>query len=345
MRFRSKSQDRAFAELQHLAACWGTDILCVDNILDLDYLQEFLPRLARSRLGLSLHYEVKVNLSKAQLRVLADAGVSAIQPGIESFIDPVLRLMDKGSSRLQNVQLMRWCREAGVQVAWNVLYGFPGEDAADYAGMVALLPFLAHLDPPQHCGRVRADRHSPYFTYPERYGIRLAVEPAYRFVYPIDTAAVKRIAYYFDMDFSAKRCISEYEELLHRAVEAWRRRAGEGAAFMLQREGTGFVVCDSRLDLPPKCDPATAQEAAVLIACDGTTGLGRVEMLPIWESCPDAPATRAVVERLVARGWLLREGNRLLTLPLLHPDCIGAPADSVGCATTPALTPDVTVAH
>ena len=321
MKFRSKSQDRALEEITFLSGKWGQSILCVDNILDLKYFENFLPGLASRQLGLNLHYEVKVNLTKNQLRSLASAGVSAIQPGIESFSDSILHLMDKGSSRLQNIQLMRWCRELGVQAAWNVLYGFPGEDVAEYAHVIELLPQLAHLDPPQHCGQVRADRHSPYFSQPKRYNIDLVLEPAYAYVYPIDKSSLARIAYYFDMGFSGKSSIAEYEVALHDAVSVWHRRASDGALFHLMRERSGYFVRDSRRDGPMVEITATAEEAALLLAADAITGFNRLESLKLWNGVADPSATHTLVEQLVAKGWLLRDGNRFLTLPVLHPSC------------------------
>ena len=60
-----------------------------------------------------LFYETKANLRFEQLATLWKGGVRWIQPGIESFSNPVLRLMKKGTTAFQNIQLLRWCRELG----------------------------------------------------------------------------------------------------------------------------------------------------------------------------------------------------------------------------------------
>ena len=75
--------------------------------------------------------------------LLARAGVRSIQPGIESFSDSVLRLMRKGVTGLQNVQLLKWCRELGLRPYWNLLWGFPGEDPQEYARMAERLVVIA----------------------------------------------------------------------------------------------------------------------------------------------------------------------------------------------------------
>ncbi len=203
MGFRSKSADRALAELQQLTALWPSALVSmVDNILDMSYFRDFLPALSRLPRRPRLFYETKSNLKREQVAQLRAAGVLNIQPGIESLSDRLLRLMGKGTSGLRNVQLLKWCREYGVDVDWNLLHGFPGETDADYAEIEQWLPLIRHLEPPSASGPIRLDRFSPYHSDPERYGIT-AVRPmaVYRHLYPFDVRARTRIAGYFDFDY------------------------------------------------------------------------------------------------------------------------------------------------
>ena len=102
MAYRSKSAARAFAELTQLHQKYPQyPISMVDNILDMHYFKAFLPEIRAQQLELDLFYEVKANLKKKQVRLLYEAGVRRIQPGIESFSDEVLALMDKGVTGLQ----------------------------------------------------------------------------------------------------------------------------------------------------------------------------------------------------------------------------------------------------
>jgi hypothetical protein len=125
----------------------------VDNILDMHYFDEVLPALEGR--GLHFFYEVKSNLTRRQVEQLARSGVYRIQPGIESMSDHVLKLMRKGTTALRNVQLLKWCREYGVAVDYNILYGFPGETADDYQQMLDLLRSIAFLGGPSATGPVR----------------------------------------------------------------------------------------------------------------------------------------------------------------------------------------------
>ncbi len=127
MSYRAKSPRRALHEITHLVRRYPhAGIQAVDNILDPRYFDFLIPELAKLRIKGEFFYETKSNLTKDQVRKLRRAGITRIQPGIESLSDPVLRLMRKGVTALQNVQLLKWCRELGVEpmCAWRISFRF-----------------------------------------------------------------------------------------------------------------------------------------------------------------------------------------------------------------------------
>src|SRR5947209_12986231 len=117
----------------------------VDNIFDMKYFKDLLPSLRKRKTKLALFYETKANLTKEQLLSMKAAGIVALQPGIESLSTYVLGLMRKGTTALQNIQMLKWCKEIGIVPHWNVLYGFPGERPSDYLEMAHLMGALHHL--------------------------------------------------------------------------------------------------------------------------------------------------------------------------------------------------------
>src|SRR6185436_20133800 len=212
MEFRSKSGARALEELTFIVGRHpGCEIQVVDNILDMRYFHEFLPALAASDLEVELFYETKANLKKEQVRALRDAGVTSIQPGIESFSDAVLTLMRKGVTALQNIQLLKWCTELGVRPYWNVLWGFPGEPPDDYQRMADMVPLLTHLVPPIGFGGLRLDRFSPNFFDAGKLGFtNVRPLPSYQHVYPLPPPAVANLAYHFAFDYLREQRVQEY---------------------------------------------------------------------------------------------------------------------------------------
>jgi ribosomal peptide maturation radical SAM protein 1 len=316
MQFRRKSPDRALAEIEHLAAAYPTrKLAATDNILDWRYLGSVLPELARRGSRVELFYEVKANLRKSDVRLLHDAGVVAIQPGIESLSTPVLSLMRKGVTALQNVQTLKWCQAFGVHASWNLIYGFPGESEAHYEAMAAIVPLLSHLTPPANVGPVRLDRFSPYFEHPGAFGM-LEVEPypAYAHVYGLPPEALAKLAYYFTFRYADGRDPASYARGLIDAVAAW-RDVHANSDLTLIDDGAAALVCDYR---PVAVAPLTVLEGldrALYLACDAIRSIEQLRAEPFPES---AGATREQIEaslqRLLARRLMLREEGSFLSL-------------------------------
>jgi len=247
MNFRSKGADRVMAELDEFRRRYpARHVMAVDNILDMRYFRDLLPALRERQLGLTLFYETKANLTKDQVKLLRDAGVVAIQPGVESLSTHVLQLMRKGVTALQNIQLLKWCKQYGVTVAWNLLYGFPGETPADYADISSSMASLWHLPPPHAVGAIRMDRFSPYYNEAASYGL-VNVRPMdmYRLLYPLPDERLRNLVYFFDFDHAdgatPEGCLGD----ARRGVEQW-RQAGNCSLTATRATAPELVITDTR---------------------------------------------------------------------------------------------------
>jgi ribosomal peptide maturation radical SAM protein 1 len=319
MAFRSKSAGRAMEELRQLRERYGTDSFSVvDNILDMGYFKSLLPMLAREQTGLSLFYEVKANLTREQVALLAAAGVGSIQPGLESMSDHVLKLMRKGTTALKNVQLLKWCREQSVRPEWNLLYGFPGEEPDDYAAMPRLFEEIWFLDPPSGYGPVRLDRFSPYHQDPAGNGmVRVRPLAPYPFLYPFPREALMRIAYYFDYDYADGHDPLAYAGAAVDKVRAWMADHRRGSLRVTEEDGA-VVVVDDRPPPPRRTLRLRGWRAQAYQACDrvrSMTGLTRTQELAGVQ--PDA--LQAFLDRCVAARLMLRSSDSYLGLAVHTP--------------------------
>ena len=198
MAFRKKSPARALSEIRALTSRYGVyRWSATDNIIDMSYFHAVLPMLAADERKYNFFYETKANLKREQVKAMADAGCNFIQPGIESLHDETLKIMRKGATACGNIQLMKYCLEFGVTPAWNMLCGFPGSDPEWMVDLAKEMPVLFHLPPPIGTTPIRFDRFSPYHQRPEAYGLELEPLPAYGWVYPLDDAVLKDLAYFF----------------------------------------------------------------------------------------------------------------------------------------------------
>lgn len=303
--YREKSVPRILEEIRALVAtypCASMEI--VDDVPSPAFFEEALPELASDPLDVPLFCEVRPEVTETQIALLSNLDAS-VQPGIESFNDRLLRLMRKGSRGLENIRLLRWCRDHGVPAEWNLVYRVPGEAGEDYDQMLALLPSLWSLDPPAGCGPVRLDRFSVYAERPEDHGLGgLDALAVYKYLYPFPDSSLRRIAYAFEWPADASPSPAP-EKRLRDGIEAWRKAHEKGG--------------DSR---PAR--PLTPLERLILEAawsiCDRGDLVTRAQESFPAEPCLEADLDSALAT-LLAEAALVRDGDRYLTIARLpHAD-------------------------
>jgi ribosomal peptide maturation radical SAM protein 1 len=322
MSYRSKSQRRAYDELKHLVSQYRADVVSSDAILDLRYFEGFLPWLAADGPAIKMFWQMKANLRPDQLVVLSRAGVKRIQPGIEALDTELLTLMKKGCTMLQNVQVLKLAAESGLSVAWNLLYGFPGENPNSYDRAARLMPKLRHLQPPATTGRALADRFSPYFQNPGAFGVRLEPVAAYRFIYPFDAASVRELAYHFHMHSPELDRTAVNVEAMRKEQRLWCEHFKQ-SALSCEDDGETVTVTDERWGWPPSMRAYDHAEAGVLRLCWRITS-GNSIHAKLGSQFTDAKLSQAI-SRLLELGLLIEEDKEFIALPLRQPGWRRAP--------------------
>jgi ribosomal peptide maturation radical SAM protein 1 len=317
MAHRSKSASRSMDELSYLISKYpGHPVRVTDNILDMSYFKDFIPALAERKLGLELFYEVKANLKKEQVRQLRDAGITTIQPGIESLSDSVLQLMRKGVRALQNIQLLKWCKELEVVPDWNFLWGFPGESPGEYLRLAELVPLLTHLPPPNFALTMRLDRFSPNFDQSEQLGFKnLLPFPAYNHVYRLPPNAVANLAYFFTFEYAAPQDVDTYTKPLATEIGKWQNCYSTSALFWVEKHDQ-LLIWDSR---PIATQPLIVLEdhqKFIYMACDQIRTPGQI--LDLCNAHLSKSIDIAMIERsletLTDQRIMIRQGDSYLAL-------------------------------
>jgi ribosomal peptide maturation radical SAM protein 1 len=300
MSFRSKSAERVVAEFTGQASRYGIrGFEVVDNILDMAYFKTVIPRLAVEEPGFDIFYETKANLTREHLRLLADAGVRWLQPGIESLDDGVLRAIAKGTRAHLNLQLLKWAQETGIAVLWVMLYDIPGESDEAYERMAQWLPKISHLQPPGTLSFIQYSRFSPYHSRAGDFGLRLAPEPSYAHTYPWGAESLESSAYFFvDSANQRENIDGDLDEGITRpglrqvrqAIAKWQEDwfltdAGKPEFYYEPDEGGGLLITDSRC-----CAVRPRFELR---------GLSRA----LYEICDRACKAHTILQALPARGY------------------------------------------
>jgi ribosomal peptide maturation radical SAM protein 1 len=298
MSFRQKTPARVLDELAELSRRYGVfRFNAVDNIMPHDFLRSFLPALAAEERGYNIFFEIKSNLSRQDVKLLREAGVRHIQPGIESLSSAILRTMRKGVSAIQNVNLLRWARYYGVSAAWNVLHGFPDERAEDYSEQASLMEVLFHLEPPQRASRVELQRFSPFHFDRGRFPVRsIAPGSELMFVYP-EAFDLGKLAFYFDHEFETQLDDAEFD-LTRSVIDQWRAAWAEPAAPSLTyRWSPGLLHLED----------ARKPDAPLLYAFEGPVA-------DIYRAIAERPTSAAMISPQTSDGASAAEVTEVLDL-------------------------------
>jgi len=281
-----------------------------------------LPRLVEADLDLSLFYEVKANLTREQVKKLAASGITQIQPGIESFDTELLRMMRKGVTAIQNIQLLKWCYEDGIDPYWNILYAFPGERPEQYKDLPRLLRLLSHLRPPSGISPVIFERFSPYHFDKDKFKLTLTPFPLYPMLYPAPVDYDK-VAYYFHGKWEGQTV--DPEEYIGPSLEVhqeWLARWEEGRTVFYYEKGPGFLTLyDNRplvkgAGLRFRRQNLNEKQARVYLFCDEKRSFKAIEQM-LNEGTENPVPTeklRIMLDQFVEHGLMFAENDSYLSL-------------------------------
>jgi hypothetical protein len=304
MRFTAKSSSRVVHEVRTLWDRYRRNLFATDTIMSREHLRTVVVDLGEFAEKPALFYEVKSNMTEAEVSALKRANATTLQPGIESLSTHLLTLLGKGVSAIRNLALLKWGRERGMNIVWNLLCAIPGERSEDYDEQLLLMDKIPHFQPPNDVNPVRIDRFSPYFKNYAEFGWEgLEPFPEYRWLHPhFDPESLADVAYHFHGIGGIKP--GSYLKRLKSARREWKERFDQNDGLFLDPE-QGLVRNECghgmRFGLPP----------ALQRIVDLTHDIVPVAKVMELVGCP-----RSVIDRLTKVGILYVEGDKVLNLSI-----------------------------
>jgi ribosomal peptide maturation radical SAM protein 1 len=297
-------------------------VMCVDNILQRQYVKEVFPYLDTPP-EVPIFYQLKANLNEQEVAAMARANVKLITPGFESLNSNTLKLMDKGVSAFHNLQVMKHCTLYDVHPGWNILVGSPGEPAETYEKYVHDLPLFVHLPPPQGLFSIHFNRYSPYFMYPEKWGLDLVPVDYYSLVYPFPPESIHNIAYdWTDQNLEADylQALARWIDPVQEKIRAWRRKWGEDGSvaqpqLYLDQRGEETWIYDSRFDEVREY-PVTPAVRQLLLSLNETRKVSSLAGALASVEGPDDLDVEHDLAFARERGLLFEEDGKALSLVL-----------------------------
>lgn len=186
--YRAKSHDKIVKELEVLTDQYKVlSVSFMDNLLPAKDLEQLFRRIQETGKDLRLFCEIRATTPRKVLEAMGAAGMREVQVGIESLSTSLLKKLNKGTTAIDNLEIMKNCETPGLpHLTGNLILTFPSSDEQDIKETLANLNFVLPFRPlkgiPFWLGY-----GSPVWHMPNAYGIkRVRNHPFYAQLFPPD---------------------------------------------------------------------------------------------------------------------------------------------------------------
>jgi len=170
--YRTKDPAQVAAEIDYLTARYQTlAVSIVDNVLPRRTSKEIFQKLIGLEKDLQMFSEIRATTTWPELNLMAQAGMQEVQIGIEALSTSLLTKLHKGTTAIQNLEIMRDCEALGITNYSNLILHFPGSDEQDVAETLRCLKFAVPYRPLKAVS-FWLGLDSPVWQNPEFYGIK-----------------------------------------------------------------------------------------------------------------------------------------------------------------------------
>ena len=183
--YRSKEPIQVAREMEELAGKHSSlKFSFADNILDSRKLKGLFKSITELDRNFEIFTELRASVSRGDLIQMRKAGVNQVQIGVEALSTSLLGRINKGTTAIQNIELMKHCEELGIRHSSNLILGFPTSDSRDVEETLNNLKFVLPYQPLRKV-RFWLGQNSPVDLHPEQFGIRnVANHPYYKKLLP-----------------------------------------------------------------------------------------------------------------------------------------------------------------
>ncbi len=280
--YRIKSARRAAGEVRALTARHQlVSVAFTDNALPPSEVRALFSGMAEGGRSLDVFGEVRPNLSPAHLAAMAKGGLTEVQIGIEALSTALLRRLNKGTTAIDNLAILKTCEALGIKSNSNLIIHFPGSNQAEVAetlrGLAAARPFR-----PLRIVRFWLGLDSPVCKDPKGYGIRAVFNhPHY------DVLFGKRIGRTVRFPTQAYRGDRMRQEALWKPVVAAVREWDDAYAalhagprcrpILGHRDGGDFLIIRRRRrDAEPMTHRLVGRSREIYLYCDRPRSVARI---------------------------------------------------------------------
>lgn len=311
--YRQRSARNVAAIMGELAARHrSTQFAFLDNIIRVRGFDDLIDEIAALGFDTRIFHEARANLRPRDLLRLYEVGLRSVQFGIEALSTSLLQRINKGTTVIMNLEVMKTCAELGVSSASNLIIDFPGSTQAEVDETVAMIDRWAWAYQPLMIAEFSLSVDSAVMRFPESFGVaRIRNHDLYAAVLPPEDLA--RLAT-FQLSFDLAVPPVSWAPVRAR-TEAWKRQYRRYALWYLDG-GTFMNIHRTRPDDATERIELLGDEAHVYRLCLEIRQRSELHELLANGSADRAAEIDAILAKLVRQDLLFQEGGRFLALAI-----------------------------
>jgi len=316
--YRSKSLLKVVREIDSLTDRYELlSVSFMDNLLPPKNLQSLFENLARLGKDFRFFAEIRATTSLDELLAMGAAGVTEVQVGIEALSTRLLGKLNKGTTAIQNLEIMKNCEGRNTpNLTSNLITHFPGSDEKDVEETLNTLQFALPFRPlkgtPFWLGY-----GSPVFSHAEAFGIRKVFNhPSYSSLFPREILSQLHLM------------LQGYEGAIKKQQRLWAKVAGalnswrasydglhsapnKDPILSYQDGGTFLIIRERRLTADDMTHRLRGSSGQIYLFCEKSRCLSEiVERFPGFGQEKILP----FLNLMVGKKLMFREGERFLSL-------------------------------
>ncbi len=298
--YRTKKPDQVVREVDDLTARHRTlSVAFMDNILPLKTAGALFDGLRQLGKDLQLFGEIRADFSEQILSRMNAAGISRVQIGIEALSTSLLTKMNKGTTAIENLSVMKICEGLNLSHQSNLILFFPGSDLSDVEETLKTLEY-AFIYRPLRAVSFWLGLGSPVWIAPRAFGIRRVFNhPNYKAIFPSNI--VSRVpfplqAYHGNLGVQRKlwRPVKDKIKFWKKTYDTLRR----SSPILSFRDGKDFLIIrEKRLSGQPITHRLVGPSREIYLYCrtpkdrrdihQGFPGLGEEKLVPFLRMMVD----------------------------------------------------------
>jgi ribosomal peptide maturation radical SAM protein 1 len=315
--YRIKEPSQVVAEINHLTAKHQTlSVSLVDNVLPRNTSTEVFAKLERLKKDLRLFSEIRATTSWAELKAMRKAGMQEVQIGIEALSTPLLKKLHKGTSAIQNLEIMKNCEALGIENISNLILYFPGSDQGDVALTLQSIEFALPYRPLKTAA-FWLGRGSPVWCNPKAYGIRAVFNhPNWAVLFPrkiFQNLGFMIQAYRGDLGYQRKiwQPVKKKVATWHKIYAALHEEPSRSPILSL-RDGDEFLIIrQRRINTEPLNHRLRGTSRKIYLFCSRHRSLKKIRgRFPAFAE----DKIDAFLQMMVAKKLMFEENDRYLSL-------------------------------